>query len=168
MIMPFRTATTPLEVLRRAEANLADERIPYEYTDWTRCGCGHLYAAARGTKPRRRGLGLTGVPTLTASLRVYRHTLRLILIAHGHEHALNSPVTAVSRMISSYRRGDSYRTATLKIVQATIRYELDRQTNARTDILRALGELNDGPVLPRAAARKQMRHNRTERATTRA
>lgn len=41
-----------LEVLHRARASLTTG--PFEFHDWTRCTCGHIYAGAAGSTPIRR------------------------------------------------------------------------------------------------------------------
>ena len=37
-----------LEVLRRADRNLAERKRRYDFTDWATCNCGHIYYAATG------------------------------------------------------------------------------------------------------------------------
>lgn len=41
-----------LEILRDVEATLSGEEPDYEYSDWGKCACGHIYTAARATSDR--------------------------------------------------------------------------------------------------------------------
>jgi hypothetical protein len=64
---------TTLEHLQRAEARLAGKRLEYNFSKWTSCTCGHIYAGVHGRKSRSEDKAMDATPK-----SAYDEALRLV------------------------------------------------------------------------------------------
>lgn len=148
---------TVLEVLRAADARLADEGEEYDFANWTACTCGHIYAAANGgaRADDRRPVCAPQVHGSRLTADLYEQALSAVAEANSHtaymtkgnaaRFAVTNATLALARDVAGADYGGAgYRNAARALVLNAIWMLEDRYERQRLDVLAQTRQIVDG------------------------